>query len=185
MKYSKNQSGFTLIELMITVAIVGIIAAIAAPSFQRQIANMKLKDAIDLTEMVLKQARVDAMVYQSPVAIVIHNSDRTITAAQAINGGSGAGCTDVAKPKASTKCRVIKHKYDSKVNIGYVSGMPYAFNFTQKKSTEKNISRNNIPDSTIKPKPGFSFCYQGISGDKKVVTVDKNTNINVITEGTC
>ena len=197
MKYSKNQMGFTLIELMITVAIVGIIAAIAAPSFQRQIANMKLKDAIDLTEMVLKQARVDAMVYQSPVTVVVHNTRRTITAAQAINGGSGAGCTDAAIPTISNRCRVVSHTYDGKVNISYEKGnglavgantdnaIPYAFAFSPQKSIVKKVSQFDFPDTSGTQKPGFGFCYTGISGEKKVVTVDKNTNINVITQGTC
>lgn len=37
--------GFTLIEVMITVAIVGIIAAIAYPSYQRQVARSTRADA--------------------------------------------------------------------------------------------------------------------------------------------
>ena len=81
---SRRASGFTLIELMIVVAMIGILAAIAVPTYSNYVARAQFSEALTLVSGV-KTAVADA--YQSRDDLDgIDNGVGSIPAASAITG---------------------------------------------------------------------------------------------------
>jgi type IV fimbrial biogenesis protein FimT len=66
----QRHKGFTMIELMIVISIIGILAAIAAPSFADMIERNKLKQAAEGLKSDLEWARSEAIKQSCNVSIV-------------------------------------------------------------------------------------------------------------------
>ena len=60
LKFSLNTSGFTLIEVLVTIVIVGILSAIAAPSWLGFVARQRLNKANDTVLAALQEAQRQA-----------------------------------------------------------------------------------------------------------------------------
>lgn len=67
---SKNsQQGFTLLEAMIVVAIIGVLAAVAYPSMQSQLAQSRVNSAKSSLAAAFKDAQAQSLILRKPVWI--------------------------------------------------------------------------------------------------------------------
>ena len=93
MRVSKNSlsptiqmrnSGFTLIELMVTIAVLAIIVGIAAPSISTQLANQRVKSTTATLANALKEAKAESIIRRQNVTLSYNNTSTpkviTITA---------------------------------------------------------------------------------------------------------
>ncbi|CAM3535822.1 hypothetical protein GCM10016272_11410 [Psychrobacter glaciei] len=74
-----TSSGFTLIELMVTIAVLAIIVSIAAPSISNQLANQRVSSTVSSIESALKEAKAESIILRTGISVVYDNTDNTMT----------------------------------------------------------------------------------------------------------
>lgn len=72
-KLRMTSSGFTLIELMVTIAVLAIIVGMAAPSISTQLANQRVKSTASMLENALKEAKVESVIRRQAQAVSYSN----------------------------------------------------------------------------------------------------------------
>jgi type IV pilus assembly protein PilA len=89
----KTQKGFTLIELMIVVAIIGILAAIAIPAYQDYIARSQVSEAVQLLgggKTPMAEYYADKAVWPTAASSVMGNTGGKYVASVGIFSGAAS-----------------------------------------------------------------------------------------------
>lgn len=164
-----REQGFTLIELVITIAIMAIIAAMAAPSMQRQIQQAKIKNSAHIIEAALKEARIQSVITQKDIKVVLTDTS-TDKNLKLFNVGDNV----------STSTPHATFNIDKSVTLGKSPSTLTAVSFSKDKKAYQGDTITTIITSTV----GFSVCL-GTGTIKYQVMVDANSNITSQTNGVC
>lgn len=163
----KNR-GFTLIELMVTIAVLAIIATMAAPAFGDLVTQQKLNSSARELVMAINQAKSQAALVKKSVGLCLgrtqSDSDFTKTECATATIPEYAAMAADAKTEAE-KSRIISVQIDAGVTIGSTSATSILLSDIGSTSTAQT----------------FSFCK---SGKQKTITVTRLGIVNQ-TSGAC
>ena len=73
-KRQMTSSGFTLIELMVTIAVLAIIVSIAAPNISTQLANQRVKSTAATVENALKEVKAESIIRRQSLTLSYNNN---------------------------------------------------------------------------------------------------------------
>jgi type II secretion system protein H len=107
--FSKQvNQGFTLIEMMVTIAIMGIMAAIATPSFFTWVNNKKVDDVLAIVQGALSEAQATAIRKNTSCNILI--TSNTVSAVKD-DGSANPSCllsgTKQIQPSSDPKYNIV------------------------------------------------------------------------------
>ena len=158
-KLRMSSSGFTLIELMVTITVLAIIVGIAAPSISTQLANQRVKSTTATIANALKEAKVESILRRQNVTVIYTNTSTPKTIKLQ------AGGDDISTYNLSAKSTVTQT-----ITPSSVTSIVFQPN--------KKIANN----ATVV----YTICDSGSNSETpKQVNLTNIANVNIVNAGSC
>lgn len=100
MRHRTTQGGFTIVEMMMALAVLGVLVAAAVPSFQSTMARARLEGAVNLLAIDLQYARSESIRRRTTATLTaaVGGGSYTITYVDPADSGSTLTLKTVAMP---------------------------------------------------------------------------------------
>lgn len=136
-RHRSGASGFTLIELMVTVVIIGLLATLAVPGIMHRVNHYRAKSAAESIANTVRLARLRAMGRGGAVRVNLTANLLSVT--EGIMGDAAAeGCTTLPEPG----CNRAWDATDSQLveSFDHTAGGDYTTEITQGATTATSVS---------------------------------------------
>lgn len=147
-KLRMSSSGFTLIELMVTIAVLAIIVSIAAPSISTQLANQRVKSTTATLVNALKEAKTESRILRQPLTLKYDDDSKVIKIQNIV---SGKVISTVASYKYDAKTTITSTSTGNQFNANKTAdATTYIICDSGAKGSSRMIEVSNIGNITIK-----------------------------------
>jgi type IV fimbrial biogenesis protein FimT len=135
---NKKQSlGFTLTELMITVAIIGILASIAVPSFMDMIKRARLKTAAESIYADLQYAKMQSVKQNTAIRLIFTKASDT-SWCYGVTDQDDCDCNDTSCSIIENGTAILKVTSSSELSDMQLTSAAVTFSFNPIRSTASN-----------------------------------------------
>ena len=131
--------GFTLVELMITIAILAIIVSIAAPNISTQLANQRVKSTAATLENALSEAKAESVIRRQDITVTHTNNT---TAGGSISVGSIRTYNYDAKSKISESSSATSVTFRPSKTVS--ASMTYTICDTNSSASPRQVKVNKL-----------------------------------------
>lgn len=160
---NNQNKGFSLIEILIIVVIIGILAAIAVPSFAGSLDRVKLNQAVVEVRGILQEAQRQAIRKSQPCDVILMLSATPIQIT--------ANCGVTGDRNLSQRVQLI-------TNISQITGNPIKITFGILGTAEFTVITSTNPPPPVDPsgKLIFSVAHSSIR-DKKCLAISNTLGL--------